>query len=64
MAVFRFDKERSHTDIILTHENRTITCTSFENRVALCDVGFSRGKHYWQVHIDRYEGKLQKEILF
>ncbi|XP_047132268.1 E3 ubiquitin-protein ligase TRIM9 isoform X1 [Hydra vulgaris] len=62
LAVFQFDKENSHSDIVHSNKNRTITCTSFENRVALCDIGFCRGKHYWEVHIDRYEGNPDPAI--
>ena len=51
------DPELSHTDIVLSNDNTTMTSTSFENRVALGDVGFSRGVHYWEVRIDRYECK-------
>ena len=51
------DPDLSHTDIVLSNDNTTITSTSFENRVALGAVGFSRGVHYWEVHIDRYECK-------
>jgi len=58
VGVFSLDSTTSHKDIILSNNNYTMTAGSFENRVALADVGFSRGQHYWEVTIDRYEGKF------
>ena len=56
--MFSVDPELSHPDIVLNRDSTTMTCTSFENRVALGDVGFSRGVHYWEVLIDKYEGGI------
>ena len=56
VGVFNIDPDTSHKDIILSNNNHTMTTASFENRVALADVGFSRGQHYWEVTVDRYEG--------
>ena len=33
----------------------TATCRSFDHRVILGGVGFSKGVHYWEVTIDRYD---------
>lgn len=65
VAVFSLDTSTSHSDISLSNNNRTMNTSSFENRVVIANVGFSRGCHYWEVTIDRYEGNylLGKTIL-
>jgi len=62
IATFKLDDETSHRDIVFSNDGRTMKCLSFENRVALGDVGFSRGKHYWEVTIDKYEGNPDPAI--
>ena len=62
VAVFAVDPSNTHPDITFSNDNLTLTCSSYENRVALADVGFSRGRHYWEVHIDRYEGNPDPAI--
>jgi tripartite motif-containing protein 9/67 len=32
-----------------------VTCDSYEHRVVLGNIGFSRGVHYWEINIDRYQ---------
>ena len=49
------DPSTSHPDIIFSNENTTITSKSCDDVVALGHVGFSRGVHYWEITIDRYE---------
>ena len=56
VAWFALDPKTSHPDILLTNQNSTCTCTSFDDRVVLGDIGFARGKHYWEITIDRYDG--------
>ena len=34
----------------------TIACDSYEHRVALGSVGLSKGTHYWEFKIERYDG--------
>ena len=55
MAWFHFDPVSAHPDIIFTNDNQTVTCNSFDHRVVLGSVGFSKGIHYWEVVIDRYD---------
>lgn len=56
VAWFALDPVTAHPDIVLTNDNTTTTCTSFDDRVVLGNIGFSRGCHYWEVTIDRYDG--------
>ena len=42
--------------IILSNANHTVTSDNYENKVVLSNVGFSRGMHYWEINIDRYDG--------
>lgn len=56
VAWFTLDPATAHPDIVLTNDNATTTCTSFDDRVVLGNIGFSRGCHYWEVTIDRYDG--------
>lgn len=50
------DKETAHPEIILSNDNSTATCTSYDDRVVLGSAGFSKGCHYWEITIDRYDG--------
>lgn len=50
------DTETAHPDIILSNDNTRATCTSFDDRVVLGNAGFSKGSHYWEITIDRYDG--------
>ncbi len=40
----------------LTSDGLTATTDSYEPRVLLGSVGFSRGVHYWEVTVERYDG--------
>ena len=40
---------------MISNENFTVTCDNFEHRVAIGNVGFSRGIHYWEITIERYQ---------
>ncbi|KYO31322.1 E3 ubiquitin-protein ligase TRIM9 isoform X1 [Alligator mississippiensis] len=55
VAWFSFDPSSAHTDIIFSNDNLTITCNSYDDRVVLGKTGFSKGLHYWELSIDRYD---------
>ncbi|XP_019406507.1 PREDICTED: E3 ubiquitin-protein ligase TRIM9 isoform X5 [Crocodylus porosus] len=55
VAWFSFDPSSAHTDIIFSNDNLTVTCNSYDDRVVLGKTGFSKGLHYWELSIDRYD---------
>uniref|UniRef100_A0A8D8LJX4 E3 ubiquitin-protein ligase TRIM9 n=1 Tax=Cacopsylla melanoneura TaxID=428564 RepID=A0A8D8LJX4_9HEMI len=55
VAWFTLDPVRSAPDLFFSPEHTTVTCDGYEHRVALSVVGFSKGCHYWEFVIDRYE---------
>uniref|UniRef100_A0A3Q2PKN7 Tripartite motif containing 67 n=1 Tax=Fundulus heteroclitus TaxID=8078 RepID=A0A3Q2PKN7_FUNHE len=55
VAWFTFDPTSAHRDIALSNENQTATCSSYDDRVVLGTAAFSKGTHYWEVSIDRYD---------
>ncbi|CAJ1077995.1 E3 ubiquitin-protein ligase TRIM9 isoform X1 [Xyrichtys novacula] len=55
VAWFTFDPSSAHRDIVLTNENLTVSCNSYDDRVVLGTAAFSKGIHYWEVCIDRYD---------
>uniref|UniRef100_A0A8C2TGG3 Tripartite motif containing 9 n=1 Tax=Coturnix japonica TaxID=93934 RepID=A0A8C2TGG3_COTJA len=55
VAWFSFDPASAHSDIIFSNDNLTVTCNSYDDRVVLGKTGFSKGLHYWELSIDRYD---------
>ncbi|XP_061900892.1 tripartite motif-containing protein 67 isoform X2 [Entelurus aequoreus] len=55
VAWFTFDPTSAHRDIVLSNENQTVSCNSYDDRVVLGTAAFSKGVHYWEVCIDRYD---------
>jgi len=55
VAWFAFDPGSAHADIIFSNDNLTVTCSSYDDRVVLGKTGFSKGVHYWELTVDRYE---------
>lgn len=42
MAWFTFDPTNAHRDIVLSNENRTVSCNSYDDRVVLGTAAFSK----------------------
>ncbi|KAM9146901.1 E3 ubiquitin-protein ligase TRIM9 isoform 9-T9 [Pangshura tecta] len=55
VAWFSFDPGSAHSDILFSNDNLTVTCNSYDDRVVLGKTGFSKGLHYWELSIDRYD---------
>ncbi|XP_062428224.1 tripartite motif-containing protein 67 isoform X8 [Rhea pennata] len=55
VAWFAFDPSSAHRDIVLSNDNQTATCNSYDDRVVLGTAAFSKGVHYWELHVDRYD---------
>ncbi|XP_075396720.1 tripartite motif-containing protein 67 isoform X3 [Tenrec ecaudatus] len=55
VAWFTFDPNSGHRDIILSNDNQTATCSSYDDRVVLGTAAFSKGAHYWELRVDRYD---------
>lgn len=47
----------SHSDVLISNNQMSATCISMDGRVVLGSVGFSKGVHYWEVTIDRYDNQ-------
>ncbi|XP_014251351.1 E3 ubiquitin-protein ligase TRIM9 isoform X1 [Cimex lectularius] len=55
VAWFTFDPGLSGMELRFSEDNCSVSaCEGYEHRVALGSVGFSRGVHYWEFTIDRY----------
>ncbi|XP_067839824.1 E3 ubiquitin-protein ligase TRIM9 isoform X8 [Heptranchias perlo] len=55
MAWFTFDPSSAHADILLSNDNLTVTCNSYDDRVVLGSAALSKGVHYWELSVDRYD---------
>ncbi|XP_034418545.1 E3 ubiquitin-protein ligase TRIM9 isoform X4 [Cyclopterus lumpus] len=55
IAWFTFDPASAHPDIILSNDNLTVSCNSYDDRVVMGNSAFSRGVHYWEMTVDRYD---------
>ena len=42
-------------ELTFSVDHCSVSCPGYEHRVALATVGFSRGVHYWEFSVDRYD---------
>ncbi|XP_069952679.1 E3 ubiquitin-protein ligase TRIM9-like isoform X2 [Cherax quadricarinatus] len=61
-AWFSLDRALSHPECRLVGDAAGATCESYQHRVALASVGFSRGRHYWQFTVDAYDANA--DVVF
>lgn len=54
VAWFTFDPNLS-PGLQFSADHCALSCPGYEHRVALGSVGFSRGVHYWEFSVDRYD---------
>ncbi|XP_061825063.1 E3 ubiquitin-protein ligase TRIM9 isoform X4 [Nerophis lumbriciformis] len=54
-AWFTFDPASAHPDIVFSNDNLTVSCSGYDDRVAVGNTAFSRGVHYWEMTLDRYD---------
>ncbi|XP_037833806.1 E3 ubiquitin-protein ligase TRIM9 isoform X2 [Kryptolebias marmoratus] len=55
VAWFTFDPASAHPDIVFSNDNLTVSCSSYDDRVVMGSAAFSRGVHYWEMTVDRYD---------
>jgi tripartite motif-containing protein 9/67 len=55
VAWFTYEPNTAPPELRFTEDNCTVTGDGYEHRVVLGTVGFSRGVHYWEYTIDRYD---------
>ncbi|XP_076039287.1 E3 ubiquitin-protein ligase TRIM9-like isoform X2 [Oratosquilla oratoria] len=61
-AWFTLDRNLSHPECRLLSGGTSVTCESYEHRVALGSLAFSRGRHYWTFSIDAYNANA--DVVF
>lgn len=55
VAWFTFDPILSGLGLQYSDDTRTVSGDGWEYRVALGSVGFSRGVHYWEFTLDKFD---------
>ncbi|KAK0041163.1 E3 ubiquitin-protein ligase TRIM9, partial [Biomphalaria pfeifferi] len=62
LARFTFDTSATHQDVVVSNGKMTITCSTFDHRIAIATVGFSKGVHYWELTFDRYDNDTDPSV--
>ena len=55
VAWFTFEPSLVPQGVRLSNQNLTVTSDSYEPRIILGNIGFSRGVHYWEFVVDKYD---------
>lgn len=55
VAWFVLDPCLGGQGLVYSEDQASVACEGYEHRVALGSVGFSRGIHYWEFTLDRYD---------
>ncbi|XP_022914480.1 E3 ubiquitin-protein ligase TRIM9 isoform X2 [Onthophagus taurus] len=55
VAWFTYDPILSGPGLQYSEDSTRVTCEGWEYRVALGSVGFSRGVHYWEFTVDKFD---------
>ncbi|GMS79448.1 hypothetical protein PENTCL1PPCAC_1623 [Pristionchus entomophagus] len=56
VAWFQLTKSASQREIFLSNESHTLTATTIDYQTILGSVAFSKGVHYWEIAVDRFDG--------
>jgi tripartite motif-containing protein 9/67 len=56
VASFSLDPSTAHPDVQIGPDLMSANCSSFDHRVVLGSLGFSRGVHFWEFTVDKYDG--------
>lgn len=54
VAWFTLDVHNAHPEMVISNDNMVVTSNSYDDHIALGNVGFSRGVHYWEWKIEHY----------
>ncbi|XP_013882018.1 tripartite motif-containing protein 67 [Austrofundulus limnaeus] len=59
VAWFAFDSTSTHRDIVLSNENQTASCNSYDDRVVLGTAAFSKARHlFFNISQNHYMGQV------
>ncbi|CAG0888934.1 unnamed protein product [Darwinula stevensoni] len=56
VAWFTLDGSSAPPEVRVSSDGLGVTCDCYEHRMVLGCIGFSRGVHYWEWTVDKYDG--------